>query len=152
MLASLLGVVLSGEASATAKRLKTQVIVYSILGLLSLIGLIFLLVAAYIYAAQRLGALPAALWFGGGLLGVVIVVYGIYRISARASARRAAARRRADLTGVAAATALAVLPAVASRGGAGLLVAPLIAAVGYQIYKENSGPSRSRRFDDDEGQ
>lgn len=150
MLASLLGALLSGEASATAKRLKTQIIVLSIFGGIALLGLIFLIVAAYIYAAQRLGPLDAALWFGGALLAIAIIGFIINRVTAGIRAKRAARRRKAELTTVAAATALAALPALASRGGAGLFIAPFLAAAGYQIYKENSRPSRSRDRDDEE--
>lgn len=142
MLPQLLGAVLSGEASATVKRLKTQVVVFSVLGIFALLGLFFLLIAGYLYAAQHLGALPAALWFAGVLLGIALLGYIIYRVSAGARARRAARRRRSELTGVAAATALAALPALASRGGAGLVLTPILAAVGYQIYKENTRSSK----------
>lgn len=148
MLASLLGALLSGEASAAAKRLKTQIIVLSLMGGIALLALVFLILAAYIYAAGRLGPLQAALWFGGVLLAVAVLGFVINRVTSSIRARRAARRRKAELTTVAAATALAALPALASRGGAGLLIAPFLAAAGYQIYKENSRPSRSISPDD----
>lgn len=150
MLAQLLGAVLSGEASATAKRVKTQVVVFSILGVFALLGACFLLLAGYLYAAQHLGALQAALWFGGVLLGAAVLGYVIYRATAGARAKREARRRRTELTGVAAATALAALPTLATRGGAGLVLAPFLAAVGYQIYKENTRTTRKSGDGDDE--
>ena len=144
MLASLLGTLLSGEAAATVNRLKTQAIVMSVLGAIGLLGLVFLLLAAYLFAAERLGALPAALWFGGSLLGLALGGYLVYLVTAGARARREARRRKSEISTIAAATALAALPALASRtGGLGLVAMPFLAAVGYQIIKENTRPPAS---------
>jgi hypothetical protein len=149
MLASLLGALLSGEAVATAKRLKTQMFVMAIVGVIALVGVIFLLLAGYLYAAERLGAIPAALWFGGGFLGAALLGLIVYKVSAGARARREANRRKAELSTMAAATALALLPALASRkAGLGLVVAPFLAAVGYQILKENTRRPDSEKPED----
>lgn len=125
-----------------AKRLKTRLIVMSIVGTIALLGVIFLILAGYIFAAQKLGPLAAALWFGGVLVGIAIVVYLVYRVTARLREKREARRRKAELSSMAIATALALLPALPAlatrKGVIGALVTPLVAAVGYQIYKENS--------------
>lgn len=139
MLASLLGALLSGEAMATAKRLKTQVVVMTLLGVLALVGIIFLLLAGYLYAAQRLGPIPAALWIAGGFLGAALLGLIVYKVSSGTRRRREARRRKSELTTMAAATALAALPMLASRkAGLGLVLTPFLAAVGYQIFKENT--------------
>lgn len=151
MLASLLGSLLSGEATATVQRLKSRIVILALLGATGLVGLMFLLLAAYLFAAEKLGALPAALWFGGVLLGVALAGYIIHAATAGVRARRRARRRRDEFGNIAAATALAALPALASRtGGLGLVAMPFLAAVGYQIIKENTRPRRNDSDSTDE--
>lgn len=150
MLGSLLSAVITGEAAAAARRLRTQAIVLSVLGGIAFLGVIFLILAGYLYLSSWIGALPAALWCGGSLIGLAVLGYIIYRITAGARARREIGQRNSDLTSVAAATALAALPTLGLRaGGIGLVAAPFLAAVGYLILKENTrSPAKSGKDDD----
>lgn len=149
MLASLIGSIASGEALLALRRAKTTAIVYAIVGLLALVGVIFLLIAGYLFAASRFGPIEAALGFGGGFLLLGIVVLIVYNGSLRARQRRRAERRKGEIATVAAASALALLPMLANRrAGLPMLLAPLLGFVGYKIYQENA--TRRPRFDDDD--
>ena len=149
MLASLIGSIASGEALLALRRAKTTAIVYAIVGLLALVGVIFLLIAGYLFAASRFGPIEAALGFGGGFLLLGIVVLIVYNGSLRARQRRRAERRTGEISTVAGASALALLPMLANRrAGLPMLLAPLLGFVGYKIYQENA--TRRPRFDDDD--
>jgi len=139
MLATLIANIASGEALLTLRRAKVTFIVYLLCGALAFIGIVFLLVAGYLFAANRYGPIEAALGFGAGfvLLGLIILI--IFKLTTRSRRRRAVERRKGELATVVAASALALLPMLGSRkSAAGLLVAPLLGILGYRIYKENS--------------
>jgi hypothetical protein len=138
MLASLLAAIASGEALASVRRAKLAAIIYAIVLLLAALGLGFLILAGYLYAAAHYGTIEAAVGFGAAFLILSLFVLLVFKLTAGARARREAQRRKSELATVAAASALAILPALASRkSGLGLVLAPLLAAVGYQILKEN---------------
>lgn len=139
MLATLIANIASGEALLALRRAKITVIVYLLCAILALTGVIFLLVAAYLLAATRYGTIEAALGFGVGfiLLGVLVLI--VFKLTTRTRRRRAANRRKDELATVAAATALALLPALANRKSAAtLLMVPFLGVLGYRIYRENS--------------
>lgn len=151
MLTSLIGTVLSGQAAAMAQRMKVSAIVYAVLGVFGLIGCFFLLLAGYLFAAERIGAVAAALWFGGSFLVAALTGLFIFWTTAGLRARRLQEQRKNDLTGVAAATALAALPSLLARTNVvGLAAIPFLAAAGYQIIKENTRPPGSTRSQDDQ--
>ena len=82
---------------------------------------------------------------GGGFIALAIVILLVHRLTAGLRVRRAADRRKADLTAVGVAAALAVLPSLLrSRAGFGVLLAPAIALAAYAIYRENSRPKPGR--------
>lgn len=141
MLSSTLIALLSGEATARVRRLKSQMIILSILGGIALVGLMFLMLAGYLCLAAWIGPVRAALWVGGSLVAVAILGYLIYRLTAGARSRRRVAVQDAQMSALMTTTALSVLPVMASRAGAmGLVLAPFLAAVGYRIYEENTRP------------
>lgn len=131
---------ITGEASAVAKRARRSVVEYAIVAVAALLGFGFLLLAGYIYAARRYGELEAALGFGGGFLVVAIAVLIIHRVAARARARRARERASREALAIAGALALTTLPSLLSKRGlvAGMAI-PLVSAIAYAIYRENSG-------------
>lgn len=137
MLATILASVVSGEATEALGRARRTAIAYLIAGLFALCGAVFLLMAGYIAAAREFGPLPAALWFGGGFVGLAVLVVIIHSISASMRKRRIAKRRETEMKAVASAAAIAMLPVVASRvGGLGLVV-PAVAALAWAVYREN---------------
>lgn len=144
MLASLLASLASGETMVAVRRARRAAIVYFFAGLLALCGVGFLIGAIYIWLADHYGRLETALGFGVGFIVLALVILLVDRLTARSRARRAAERRRADLTAVGVATALAVLPTLLrSRAGVGSLLAPAIALAAYAIWRENTKPPGS---------
>jgi hypothetical protein len=137
MLASLIGALISGEAADAARRVKAAVIAYLIAGALFLCGAGFLIVAGYIAIAREFGAITAALGFGAGFIVLGAIVLVAHRIVA-ARRRRRRNRFSAEFATLAGAAAMAGLPLLLRRGGIGAAIAPLLALIGYAIYRENS--------------
>ena len=140
MLAALIQSIVSGETTRAAKRVRRAMIDYVIAGICMGIGLGFLIAAAYIFVAERYGALYTAIGFGLGfiaLAGVALIVHRI--ISGIQAKRRAEEARAAQVQAIAGAAAFAILPALLKgRGGLVSLLAPVAAMVAYAIFKENS--------------
>lgn len=130
---------ITGEASAAARRARRSAVEYAIVGIAALLGFGFLLLAGYIFAARRYGAPEAALGFGGGFLVLAVAVLIIHRVTARARARRARERASREALTVAGALALTAIPSLLSKRGlvAGMAI-PLVSAIAYAIYRENS--------------
>ena len=140
MLAALIQSIVSGETTRAAKRVRRAMIDYVIAGICLGIGLGFLIAAAYIFVAERYGALYTAIGFGLGfiaLAGLALIVHRI--ISGIQAKRRAEEARAAQVQAIAGAAAFAILPALLKgRGGLVSLLAPVAAMVAYAIFKENS--------------
>lgn len=149
VLSSLIASVVSGEASEAVGRARRAVVLYALAGLLVLCGAGFLLGAAFVTVANDIGTVPAALWFGGGFIVLALLLVVGHKIAANASARRAEKRRQAEMAAVASAAAFAILPALLSsrQGRSAFLVAPLLAALGYAVWRENA-PDRKPGNDD----
>lgn len=141
MLASLLASLASGETMVAMRRARRAAIVYFFVGLLTLCGVGFLVGALYIWAAEHYGHLEAAIAFGVGFIVLAMLILLIDRLTSKSRARRAAERRKSDLTALGVATALAVLPnLLRTRAGIGGLLAPAIAIAAYAIWRENTKP------------
>ncbi|MGE0280759.1 MAG: hypothetical protein AB7P20_09120 [Rhizobiaceae bacterium] len=151
MLATLIANIASGEALLAFRRAKVTFIVYALCAFLALIGFVFLLVGAYLYAAAHFGPIDAAAAFGAGFIGLGLLILIVFKLTTRARRRRATERRKGELATVVAASALALLPALANRKSAStLLIAPLLGILGYRIYKENSRGPKSPPAEPDE--
>ncbi len=131
---------LSGEAMAVVGRARKSMVEYAIAAVAALIGFIFLLVAGFIYVADRYGELYAALYLGGGFLLLAVLVLIYHKLMTRLRIRRARRRMNAEAVSVAATLGVAALPLLLTRKGmmAGVAL-PAIAAAAYAIYRENSG-------------
>lgn len=138
MLASLIASFASGETVLAVRRARRAAIAYLLAGVAALCGIGFLIGAVYIWASQRYGAIEAALGIGIIFLLLSGLVLIIHTTTARIQARRAKERRASDLTTVAVASALAVLPTLLrGKTGLGTVIAPLVALTAYAIYREN---------------
>jgi len=138
-LASLLISLVTGEAGTVARNIRGAAIAYGIALLAALIGASFLLLAAYLWAAARFGAINTALAFGAVFLVFAGIVVLVYRLTAKKRARRRAERRKSDLTALAIAAGIAALPELLrSKEGLGALLGPLAAFLAYAVYRENS--------------
>ena len=145
MLATLITSVISGEAIHSLNRAKRGIAIYLIAGLLSLAGLGFLIGAAFIALARRIGHIEAALAFGVAFFLIAMLLILIHRVSARRTQKEAAERRKAEVKTLAGATAIALLPTLLSRGGLRLLALPALGTAALAIYRENSGERPLRR-------
>jgi Na+-transporting methylmalonyl-CoA/oxaloacetate decarboxylase gamma subunit len=138
MLASLIASFASGETALAVRRAKRAAIVYLLAGVAALCGIGFLIGAVYIWASHRYGAIEAAIGIGVVFLLLSGLVLIVHTATARIEARRAKDRRASDLTTVAVASALAVLPTLLrGKAGLGTVIAPIVALTAYAIYREN---------------
>jgi undecaprenyl pyrophosphate phosphatase UppP len=141
MLASLIASLASGETRVAMRRARRAAITYVLAGMAGLVGVGFLIGALYIWLSERYGRLETAIGFGVGFIVLAALILLVHRLTAASRARRAAERRKADLTAMGVAAALAALPGLMrSRAGLGALLAPALAVVAYAIYRENSKP------------
>lgn len=140
MLAQLIQFIASGETSRAAKRIRRAMIDYVIAGICLAIGIGFLIAAGYIFVAERYGPLWTAVGFGVGFIvlsGIALIVHRL--VSGYQEKKRAEEARAAQMTALAGALAVAVLPSLLKgRGSLLQIVAPALAMAGYAIYKENS--------------
>jgi hypothetical protein len=138
MLASLIASFASGETALAVRRARRTAIAYLLAGVAALCGIGFLIGALYIWASERYGAIEAAVGIGAIFLLLSGLVLIIHTTTARVQARRAKERRASDLTTVAVASALAVLPTLLrGKAGLGTVIAPVVALTAYAIYREN---------------
>jgi undecaprenyl pyrophosphate phosphatase UppP len=145
MLASLIATLASGETVVAIRRARRAAIVYLLAGTAGVIGVGFLIGALYIWLSELYGRLETALGFGVGFIVLALLILLVHRLTAGSRAKRAAERRRSDLTAMGVAAALAALPGLMrSRAGLGTLLAPALAVVAYAIYRENSKPKPDR--------
>ncbi|RUM97676.1 hypothetical protein EET67_11460 [Pseudaminobacter arsenicus] len=145
MLASLIASFASGETLLALRRARMAAMAYALAGVAFLCGAGFLVAAFYIWAARRYGGIEAALGFGVGFLVLGAIVLMVHKITTGSRAKRAAQRRSSDMTTIAVASALAVLPTILrGKAGLGTLAAPAVAAIAYAIYRENR-PKRPSR-------
>ncbi len=141
MLTTLIAGLASGETMLAVQRARTAAIVYLLAGVAGVCGLIFLIVAAYLWAAVHIGPIGAALAFAGGFILLAVIVLVTHRVTAGMRARRIAERRKSDIKALGIAAGIAALPTLLrGKGGLGLLVGPAIALAAYAIYRENSKP------------
>src|SRR5690606_22855339 len=117
---------------------------YALAAFFVLCGVGFLFCAAYIAAAQRIGIVHAAIWFGVGFLVLAALMLLIAKITASVRVRRNARRRGAEARALAGTAALALVPVLLSRSPL-LALAPFAALLGYGIYRENSGSEHKKR-------
>lgn len=147
-LIAVIGSIVSGEAADAIGRARRAAVIYAIAGVLGLLGAVFLLVAGYLATAREIGAVNAALWFGGGFLAVALLLVIVHRVTSTIRAKRVAARRKAETRTVVSTAAMALLPALlASRGGALAVLVPAAAAMGYAVYRENARRRPPAPFD-----
>lgn len=141
-LATLIASIASGEAADAVRRARVAAIAYAIAGLLALVGVLFLLVAAYIAAAMRFGPVATGLAFGFAFLIIAAIIVTVHGVSSKREARRVARRRGTEMKAVASAAAIAALPTLLAGRGKLTLIAPALAVLGYAIYHENRRRSR----------
>jgi ABC-type uncharacterized transport system permease subunit len=138
MLASLIASFASGETALAVRRARRAAIAYLLAGVAAICGIGFLIGAVYIWASERYGAIEAAVGFGVVFLLLSGIIFIVHTTTSRIQAKRVRDRRASDLTTVAVASALAVLPTLLrGKAGLGAVIAPAVALTAYAIYREN---------------
>jgi len=142
--AQLLTLLLAGEASDLKRRLQSALITYAVAAVAGLLALIFLVVALYIAAAFRWGAMEAAIGFAVFFALIALIVFTTHKLSRRAYRRQQQLRRAEQATLAASASAAAAIPALLGKktmaANAALL---LLAGVGgYAAYRQFEQRSR----------
>ncbi|WP_148227478.1 hypothetical protein [Fulvimarina pelagi] len=100
--------------------------------------LAFLITALFVYVAAQIGALNAALIASGLCLGVILLLWITTLVVRRTPEKRVQDRMKRDIASVAGTTALSNLPkifAMARKRKAAALLTPLIAIVGFGIWR-----------------
>ena len=106
-----LGTLLGMEAAAVKDRLVRQTIVFGLLGVLGVVALAFLLVAANTALAFAVGPVVAPLIIAGAALLLGLVVYLVFHLRAAMEERREAEQQRtAEMTALITSAALTAVP------------------------------------------
>lgn len=144
MLATLIASMASGEIMDSMRRAKSAAVAYFMAAIAILIGLGFLIAAAFSWIADIYGTVYTALGFGGAFILLAIIIIIAHRVTERGQKQLAKQRRSHDVKAMAQTAAMVVVPALIARGGVGSLAAPVLALLGYGIYRENR-PRRGLR-------
>jgi hypothetical protein len=149
MLASLLAAFASGETFQAVRRARQAVIAYTLAGVALVMAIGLLIGAGYVAAADRYGTVNAAVWFAGGFFLLAVAIVVAHRVVSGMRARSIARKRSKELTTIAAAAAIAMLPTLLrGKGGLATLLAPAVAVVAYAIYRENRKPDPLHKHDE----
>ncbi len=142
-LVSLITSLVSGEVKHRVDDIKQRAIVFSVVGALALVGLVFLLVAGYIALAAYVGALYSALIVAGVFLVVALIVLGIWTLNHRRAVKRWESQRP-DATDIITASAVSLAPVVLKSRLLVSLAIPAAGAIGaYMLFSRR--PSRPSR-------
>lgn len=145
MLASLIASMASGEIMDGLRRAKSAAVAYLLAGIAVLVGVSFLIAAAFAWLASIYGTVYTALGFGGAFILLAIIIIVAHRLGERSQKRLAEQRRSHDMKAMVQTAAMIVVPALIARGGVGGIATPLLALLGYGIYRENRPRGRRRR-------
>ncbi|EAU42481.1 hypothetical protein FP2506_06566 [Fulvimarina pelagi HTCC2506] len=134
----LIAKIFQGELGTYVARLKRLATLYAIMAIFAVLLLAFLITALFVYVAAQIGALNAALIASGLCLGVILLLWITTLVVRRTPEKRVQDRMKRDIASVAGTTALSNLPkifAMARKRKAAALLTPLIAIVGFGIWR-----------------
>jgi len=137
VLGPLFATLVSFNAPRMARRLRRFAIDYAIAGVALVLGLGFLLAAAFIWAAERWGGFEAALGFGIGFTALAAITMMVHRLVVVRNARRREAELRAEqMRSLAAAAMIAAAPTLMRKAGiVGSIVLPLAGLAAYVFWR-----------------
>jgi hypothetical protein len=145
LLTPLLTSLAAGEVGLAVSRAKRSAIFTAVIAILAAIGVIFLLIAAYIVLAERYGEMYSALILAGCAFGLAILTYIIMKISEAAAKKRQRERAKIDTSALLTIAALAAAPAVLRSRTLLMLAVPVIAFSGLSLLTKK----KKRRSADD---
>ncbi|MVA96171.1 hypothetical protein GN330_02770 [Nitratireductor sp. CAU 1489] len=139
MLKSAIELLAGLDAKRAARRFRRAVIDFALAGAALLLGLGFLVAAAFIFVSERYGALYTTTAFGVGFIVLAGLILIVHRMIVGLRIRRRAEEKRAEqVKSFAVTAALAALPSIIrSRSLVGQIAIPLAAIAAYAIYREN---------------
>ena len=147
LLAPLLTSVAAGEVGLVINRLKRNAVFAGIIAVLAIVGVIFLVVAAYIALAERYGEMHASLILAGSAFGLAIITYIIMKIVERAARNRQSERAKVDASALLTVAALAAAPVVLRSRALMMLAVPLVAFAGLSLLTKPKKKKRRRPED-----
>jgi chromate transport protein ChrA len=147
LLAPLLTSVAAGEVGLAINRLKRSAVFACVIAVLAAIGVIFLVVAAYIALAERYGEMQASLILAGSAFGLAIITYIVMKIVERAARNRQRERAKVDTSALLTVAALAAAPIVLRSRALMMLAVPLVAFGGLSLLTKPKKKKRRRPED-----
>jgi len=144
LLAPLLTSVAAGEVGLVINRVKRNAVFAGVIAVLAAIGVIFLVVAAYIALAERYGEMRASLTLAGSAFGLAIITYIIMKIAERAERKRQRERAKVDTSALLTVAALAAAPLVLRSRTLMMLAVPLVAFGGLSLLTKPKTKTKRR--------
>ncbi len=137
MVVQLITRLFTGEASIYFNRLRTMATIYAIMSIVALALVFFLLLALFIWIAQSVGALAAAIWFAAACLVILIGTYIVLTIARRPPRQRAADRMQRDVASIASIAAVSNMPLLfrSIRRRKSLLLVPVAAISAFGLFR-----------------
>lgn len=136
----IISALVSSEVQAATERAKRSAIFYAIMVIAAVIGVFFLLIAAYFTLATRFGLVNSALLITIGCAIVTIIAYTINRLLDNAQRRRLEQRRAAiDINTALTAAAVATVPSLLKKP---VLTAalPLVGLLAFTLLSRDKKP------------
>ncbi|MEX6506269.1 hypothetical protein [Jiella sp. M17.18] len=141
MVWQLVAKLLTGEAGVYIARMRRLVVLYAALTVFLLMMLGFLTGALFIYIAGFFGDLYTALLFAAVCFFLILVTWILTIVVRRPLRKRADDRLQRDIAAIAGTAALTNAPLIfeSMKKRKGLLILPVLAAVGYGAWRAVSG-------------
>ncbi len=152
LLTPLLTSVAAGEIGLAINRAKRNAIFLGVIAVLATIGVIFLLVAAYITLAERYGEMHASLTLAGSAFGLAIIAYITMKIVEGVERKRQRERAKIDTSAILTLAALAAAPVVLRSRALMMLAIPIAAFGGLSLLTKPRKKRRPRRDDSSIGE
>lgn len=137
MLLQLITKIFTGEAGVYVTRLRAVAAIYAVMAALAAGLVFFLLLAIFIFTAQRLGPITASLIFAFVWLLMIVAAYIALVMARRPPKQRASDRLQRDIASVASVAAMSNLPLIVRsiRRRRSLLLVPIAAFGAWGIAR-----------------
>lgn len=141
ILAPLLSGILGEELRSAATQARRSALFLSLIGVSVLIGVVFLLISAFLALERHYGGPFAALIMAGSAFLLALIVLAIMKIIAATERKRRRRRVEADKSALVATAAIATVPAVLKRP----ILAVALPLAGIAAMAFLSGSKRGRK-------
>jgi uncharacterized membrane protein YhaH (DUF805 family) len=141
LLAPLLSSAVSEELGSAVSRAKRRAVFLGLIGILAIIGGVFLLVAGYIALADHFGELHAALILAVGAFILALLAFVAMKISETVARKRQREKSKVDTSTLLTIAALAAAPTVLKSRGLLMLAVPIVAFAGLSLLTKKKPSS-----------